>query len=258
MIEARDLHYRYEEEGDVLDGVGFRIEPGEKMVLLGANSSGKSTLLKILAGLLFPSRGSYSYKGKPVTRGALRKRDFARAFRREVGLLFQNPDAMLFQSTVYDEIAFGPRQFGLEGVEERVRRWAETLGVERRLGRPPFHLSGGEKQKVCLAAVLAVDPEVLLLDEPTSHMDPRSTGWLVDFLRESGRTTVVTTHNLSLAAELGDRTIVIGENHRLIYDGPIGPLLEDREALLAANLMHAHKHEHDGLEHKHFHTHDWD
>ncbi|MBN1826559.1 MAG: ABC transporter ATP-binding protein [Candidatus Eisenbacteria bacterium] len=258
MIEARDLRYRYDEGGDVLEGVGFRIGAGEKVVLLGANSSGKSTLLKILDGLIFPAGGSYSYKGKPVTRSALRRREAARAFRKEVALLFQNPDAMLFHPTVYDEIAFGPRQFGLEDVDGRVRRWAEILGVAGRLDRPPFHLSGGEKQKVCLAAILAVDPEVLLLDEPTSHMDPRSTGWLVDFLGDWSGTTVTTTHNLSLAAELGDRTLVLGEDHGLIYDGKVGSLLEDKEKLLAANLMHAHDHRHGGISHRHYHTHDWD
>jgi cobalt/nickel transport system ATP-binding protein len=239
----------------VLDGVTFEISRGEKVVLLGANGSGKTTLLRILDGLLFPDRGRYRFAGKPVTREGLSERDFCRWFRKSVGFLFQNPDAMLFSPSVAEEIAFGPMQFGLDA---RVSHWAEVFALGPLLQKVPTGLSGGEKQKVCLAALLAVEPEVLLLDEPTANLDPRSTGWLVDFLQELPITTLVTTHNLSLARELGERTLLLSEGHRLIYDGPLDALLDDREKLLQANLVHTHRHRHQGLEHRHYHSHDWD
>jgi cobalt/nickel transport system ATP-binding protein len=256
MLEATEVSHRYEGGAEVLRGVSFALAPGERVVLLGANGTGKTTLLRILDGLVAPTVGEVRYEGRGVDRATLRDAAFHQRFRREVVLLFQNPDAMLFNPTAYDEIAFGPRQLGLEGVDERVRHWAGLLGVTALLGRAPFGLSGGEKQRVCLAALLALEPKVLLLDEPTANMDPRSTGWLVDFLADLGRTTLVTTHNLSLAGELGDRCLVLGDAGRLLYDGPVQDFLGDRDRLLEANLVHRHRH--GGEEHSHYHAHDWD
>ncbi len=243
--------------GPYLEEISFTISPGEKVVLLGVNGSGKSTLLKILNGLIFPARGCWRYKGREITSRAMKDRAFSRSFRREAVLLFQSPEAMIFNPTVFDEIAFGPRQLGLEDVDDRVRHWAGQVGMEKFLDRPPFELSGGEKQKVCLAALLVLEPELLLLDEPTANLDPRSTGWLVDFLQDLQVTTLVTTHNLSLGAELGERTLVLSEDHRLIYDGRIDELLADREKLIQANLVHSHRHKHEGVEHRHYHVHQW-
>jgi cobalt/nickel transport system ATP-binding protein len=258
MIEVSGLEHSYENGAVVLENVSFRIRDGEKVVLLGANGCGKTTLLKILDALVYPSQGEYLYRGRPVTKQTLEDAGFRRTFRSEVALLFQNPDAMLFNPTVYDEIAFGPRQHDLENVDERTRQWADEFGLTRLLDRPPFELSRGEKQRVCLAALLAVDPKLLLLDEPTANLDPRSTGWLVDYLQAIDATTVVTTHNLSLAAELGERTLLLSERHALMYDGPLAPLTADREKLIEANLVHVHKHRHRAVEHEHFHTHDWE
>jgi cobalt/nickel transport system ATP-binding protein len=258
MVEAEALCYRYRDGEPVLQGVGFRIAAGDKLVLLGSNGCGKTTLLKLLDGLLFPQRGQYRYDGEPVDAARLKDAGFSRRFRREVALLFQNPNTMLFNPTVYDEIAFGVRQLGLEQPDARVRHWAGVLGVARHLDSPPFRLSGGEKQKVCLASLLALEPKLLLLDEPAANLDPRSTGWLVDFLQSLPTTTLVTTHNLSLAPELGARALVLSEAHELIYDGAVEPLLSDKDTLLRANLVHAHRHRHAGLEHRHFHVHDWD
>jgi len=257
MLEATDVSHRYG-GGEVLSGVSLTLAPGERAVLLGANGTGKSTLLKILDGLIDPAAGTVRYDGRVVDRAALRDPQFHQRFRREVVLLFQNPDTMLFNPTVFDEIAFGPRQLGLDDVDSRVQHWAAALGVTALLDRAPFGLSGGEKQRVCLAALLVLEPRVLLLDEPTANMDPRSTGWLVDFLADLGQTTLVTTHNLSLAGELGDRCLVLGENHRLVYDGHIQEFLGDHARLAAANLVHRHRHRHGEAEHSHFHAHDWD
>lgn len=256
VLELAGVSHRYNGQ-EVLREVSFQIHAGEKVVLLGCNGSGKSTLLKILNGLIAPSAGEFRYQGEAITPARLKAPALHRRFRGEVALLFQNPDAMLFNPTVFDEIAFGPRQLGLTDVEQRVRHWAELVGVDSHLTRPPFSLSGGEKQKVCLAALLALEPKVLLLDEPTAALDPRSTGWLVDFLAGLAITTVTTTHNLSLASELGRRALVLGEDHRLIHDGPIAPLLRNLELLAAANLVHTHKHRHGAIEHRHTHVHDW-
>jgi cobalt/nickel transport system ATP-binding protein len=258
VIEVRGLSHRFAGAGVALEDVSFELGAGEKVVLLGANGTGKSTLLKVLNGLLEPDAGTYRYAGQEVSRRALARPEFHARFRQEVVLLFQNPDAMLFNPTVHDEVAFGPRQLGLPDVDERVRHWAGVLGIEGLLERQPFALSGGEKQRVCMAALLVLEPKVLLLDEPTANMDPRSTGWLVDFLSGLSLTSVVTTHNLSLAAELGERCLVLAENHRLIYDGALRSFLRDHGKLLAANLVHIHRHRHGATLHRHFHTHDWD
>jgi cobalt/nickel transport system ATP-binding protein len=139
-----------------------------------------------------------------------------------------------------------------------VHHWASVAGLEGALDRAPFTLSGGEKQKVCLAALLALEPRLILLDEPTAALDPRSTGWLVDLLQDLEATVITATHNLSMAPELGNRALVLDESHRLVYDGSVDALLADRDRLVAANLAHIHRHRHGGAEHRHFHIHDWD
>ena len=255
MIELDRVSYRYPESQPALKEVSFAVADAERVVLLGANGSGKTTLLRILNGLVFPQEGEYRYRSEPVSERRLRDRSFSRRFRREVVLLFQHPEAMLFNPTVYDEIAYGLRQLGADDLDDRVRHWAAQLGVETHLRRSPLQMSGGEKQKVCLAALLALEPRLLLLDEPTANLDPRSTGWLVDFLQDLSVTSIATTHNLSLAEELGKRVLVLSEAHELIFDGGIGELLGDEEKLLAANLVHSHR---SGRSpDRRLHVHDW-
>ncbi len=257
IIRLKNITFKYEEK-EILRDISFNVNEKEKLVLLGINGSGKSTLLKIINGLIFPQKGDYIYKGGKITKKKLKERNFIKNFRKEVVLLFQNPDTMLFNPTVYDEIAFGLRQLDIEDIDEKVKYWAEKLGIFKYLDTPPFKLSGGEKQKVCLASLLVLEPELLLLDEPTSNLDPRSTGWLIDFLYELNLTTIITTHNLSLSIELGDRGLVLSEDHRLIYDGDLEDFIKDKEKLLEANLIHIHRHKHKEIEHKHYHVHDWD
>lgn len=251
-----------------LVGIDLHIEAGQKVVLLGSNGCGKSTLLKLLAGVLAPASGRVLYEGRCVHEG-LRERAFRRRFRREVGLLFQQADAMLFNATVLEEIAFGPRQHGLADADERARDWAARVGLDAVLERAPWTLSAGQRQLVGLASLLVLDPRLLLLDEPTAALDPRSSGWLVDFLQDLPQTLVVATHNLSLASELGRRCLVLGEDHTLIHDGEALAAGRDRDVLLRANLLHRHRHRHDDevhghgpgdepLEHSHYHAHDWD
>jgi cobalt/nickel transport system ATP-binding protein len=258
MIKTENVSHAYNGNDLILKNLSFDIQEGEKVVLLGTNGSGKTTLLKILNGLIFPADGRCYYRSRELTKSSFKSKDFRTIFRKEVVLLFQNPESMIFNPTVYDEIAFSLRQFESNDIDEKVTRWAGIVGVSRYLHRPPFQLSSGEKQKVCLAALLALEPKLLLMDEPTATLDPRSTGWLVDFLQDLDVTTLVTTHNLTIAAELGERTMVLSEQHELIYDGPLDSLLEDQDMLLEANLLHVHRHKHDGMEHRHYHTHDWE
>lgn len=270
MIATERLSHRYDGQPG-LEGVDLAIVAGEKVVLLGSNGCGKSTLLKLLAGVIEPTSGGVLYEGRCL-RDGLRERDFRRRFRREVGLLFQQADAMLFNATVLEEIAFGPRQHALPDAEDRARDWAGRVGLAGVLDRAPWTLSAGQKQLVGLASLLVLDPRLLLLDEPTAALDPRSSGWLVDFLQDLPQTLVVATHNLSLATELGRRCLVLGEDHTLIHDGDA--LAVGREVLLRANLVHRHRHRHavtespgqdpgaapgtDPHEHSHYHSHDWD
>ncbi|MFA5808855.1 MAG: ABC transporter ATP-binding protein [Thermoleophilia bacterium] len=259
IYEVDAVKYRYE-DAEALAGVDLSIKSGESVVLLGANGSGKSTLLKMLDGLIFPTGGSIRVFDADLSETALKNEGFSRSFRRRVGFVFQNSDAQLFSPTVWDEIAFGPLHMGLppEEVEKRTEDTLHILGLEHLRERPPYHLSGGEKKKVALASVLAVGPDVLLFDEPTAGLDPKTESFLIRLivqLTAAGKTIVTATQDLRLAAEIAVRIIVLGEDHKLAGDGPAAAILGDRELLLAANLIHDHPHRHDGIEHYHPHSH---
>lgn len=253
MIELHGVSFGWPDSPQALIDISFSLRAGEKAVLLGANGCGKSTLLKMLNGLVFPTAGAYRYGGDEVSQARMREREWARRFRQEVVLLFQHPDAMLFNPTVRDEIAYGPRKLGWPDADARVARWAQELRLQSVLDKAPFTLSGGEKQKVALAAILALDPKVILLDEPSASLDPRSAGWLVDFLLDTDATVVVSTHNLSMAAEFGNRCLIIGGDHRLAYDGPVDAALGDLALLERANLAHRHRRRHGAQAHTHVH-----
>lgn len=241
-----------------LEDVSFQVRPGERVVVLGVNGCGKTTLLKLLDGLAFPDAGEVRYGATKLEPAALEEAAFRRTFRAEVALLFQNVDAMLFNPTVEDELAFGPRQLGLSDVPARVARWAELFDVAGLLGRAPFELSGGEKKRVALAALLAVEPKVLLLDEATANLDPASVGRLVDVLAAvPGLTVIATTHNLSMATELGDRAVLLAPGKRgVLFDGAAHDLLHDEPLLVESGLAHRHAHRHGGQVHAHYHVHD--
>lgn len=248
LIKIEDLAYQYETKC-VLDKLSFEIKAGEKVVLLGNNGSGKSTLLRILAGLYF-GEGNYFYKDQLIT-----KKSVGKNFRKEIGILFQNPETMMFNPTVYDEIAFGLREFDITNVDERVREIADKFRLTHHLQSSPLKLSGGEKQKVMLCAILALEPQFLLLDEPTANMDPKTTGWFVDLLSGMNITTLISTHNISLAYELGDKALVLNDKHQLIYNGEIEALMRDKKTLIEGNLLHLHAHKHKDFQHSHYHMH---
>jgi cobalt/nickel transport system ATP-binding protein len=241
----------------VLEGLSFSIQQGERVVLLGVNGCGKTTLLKLLDGLVFPTRGTIRYAGQPLDARALDGAAFRRRFRSEVALLFQNVDAMLFNPSVADEIAFGPRQLGLAHVDACVARWAEAFGVADFVERAPFELSGGEKKRVALASIFAVGPKLLLLDEVTANLDPASAARLVDFLAALTDVTVVaSTHDLTVAEELGSRAILLAPGRSgILFDGPTAELVRDERLLVASGLAHRHGHRHGASHHAHFHVH---
>jgi cobalt/nickel transport system ATP-binding protein len=258
-LEVRGLTYEANGRA-VLRDVSFRVEAGERLVVLGVNGCGKTTLLRLLDGLVSPTAGEIRWRGERVDARALEDAAFRRNFRTEVALLFQNVDAMLFNPTVRDEIAFGPRQLALPDPESRAERWARTFMVDAMLDRPPFELSGGEKKRVALAALFAVGPRVVLLDEATANLDPASAGALVDFLAARRELTVVAaTHNLTVAQELGARAVLLAPGRPgLLFDGPTEQLLSSEALLVESGLAHRHVHRHGLAEHAHFHVHDGD
>jgi cobalt/nickel transport system ATP-binding protein len=260
LLELDDIHYAYGKDIPALSGVSLAISPGERVAILGANGCGKTTLLRVLAGLIFPQRGSYRAFGREITEPLLSRDPFGMFFRKEIGILFQNCDAQLFNPTVEDEVAFGPLQMNdpPETVRRGVTEAMRAFGLRGLAGRPPFALSGGEKKKVALASVMVMDPQVLLLDEPTAGLDPRSSQTLVDLIREAqghGKTVVTATNDLHIVAEIATRILVFGEDRRILASGPPEEILTNRPILLSANLVHSHRHAHGALWHAHEHEH---
>ncbi len=260
LIEISGVHYAYEDGAAALAGASLSADPGERIAVLGANGCGKSTLLKLLGGLIFPQKGTYRAFGREITEPLLSRDPFGMYFRKEIGILFQNPDAQLFNPPVEDEIAFGPLQMNEppEAVGAKVREAIEAFGLGAIVGRPPFALSGGEKKKVAIASVMVMDPRVLLLDEPTAGLDPRSSRELVDAIvgaEDAGKTVITATHDLHIVSEIATRVLVFGEDRRILASGTPGEILTDRALLLAANLVHRHRHAHEDYWHVHEHEH---
>jgi cobalt/nickel transport system ATP-binding protein len=218
MFRVIDVSLRLE-ANNVFDKLSFEVSSGEKIVLLGVNGSGKSTLLKMLNALVFPSSGELYFEEQKLDQRELAKKEVNYHFRQSVALCFQNTDAMLFNPTVYDEIAFGPRQLGFDDIDARVKNYASVFGLSNLLEATPFKLSGGQKQKVALASVMAISPKVLLLDEPTSALDPRSVSHFLDIVSSLECCIITATHNLAIAPELGNRVIILGDDGKIIYDG---------------------------------------
>ena len=258
LFECRDVYYDYDRV-PALRGLSLQIAAGESVALVGANGSGKSTLLRLLDGLSFASRGTVLFCGDALTQDQLASDDFALRFRRRVALVFQNSDVQLFNPTVFDEVAFGPAQLRLpkQEIVERVEQALQLMRIEHLGERPPYRLSGGEKKRVALASVIVLDPEVILLDEPTSTLDPRTQSQLIDLLQTwkgSSKTIITATHQLEILDELADRIVVLEEG-KVAASGATREILGDFDLLLRANLVHAHRHSHGGVTHSHPHRH---
>ncbi len=262
MIEIKGVSFSYEGI-PALNNISLKIEKGEAIALMGANGSGKSTLLKLINGIVSPDSGTYIFGEEEITHKKLQMPQFAKKLHKSIGFVFQNSDAQLFCSNVYDEIAFGPRQMGMNEseVEQRVNDCLDLLNIRSFKDRQPYHLSGGEKRKVAIASVLALNPDVLVLDEPMNGLDPRSQRWLVDFLKKlnkAGKTIITSTHNLELIQEISNRAILFDENHGIAADMNTEALLSEIDLLKKVNLVDEFYHRHDGAHHTHFHMHNFD
>ncbi|MBS1227488.1 MAG: nickel transporter ATP-binding protein [Proteobacteria bacterium] len=259
VFDLSHVSFAYPQQ-PALDDLSLRIRRGERIALLGANGSGKSTLLRLLDALYFPCRGELRAFGEVISEAALADDEVNFAFRRRVGLVFQNPDVQLFNPTVFDELAFGPLQLGWSSEEilRRVEAMLARFAIGHLKHRAAHRLSGGEKKRVALASVLVIDPEVLLLDEPTAALDPQSQGEVVRFLSESrdtGRTIVTATHDLEIVYDIADFVYVLADG-KVVGAGAPAEILADQALLRRTHLAHAHWHvAADGLAHAHVHAH---
>ena len=243
IVEARDLHYTYPGGREALKGVTFRITHGEAVAIVGPNGAGKSTLLRQLNGTLLPSRGEVRIGEDPVTQAT------APHIRRAVGLVFQDPDDQLFMPTVLEDVAFGPLNAGLTppAAEERALAALERVGMTHLRDQPPYRLSAGEKRAVAIAGVLALSPDVLVMDEPSSHLDPRGRRRLIEQLRSFEHTRIIATHDLELVVEVCARVMVLDDG-RVVAEGPAADVLNNEEQMLAHGLERPHI-----LRHRHPH-----
>lgn len=237
-VECTDLHFRYPNGEDALRGVTMRIEEGESVGLIGPNGAGKSTILLHMNGIL-PERlsptVSISIFGIPVDAPNLFR------VRRLVGLLFPDPDDQLFCATVYEDVAFGPSQFGLPEAEVKalVEDSMKKVGLQGYEHRSPHHLSTGEKQRACLAGLVACQPKILALDEPTHGLDPRGKRQFKSLLQSIEATKIIATHDLELVVELCARSILLDEGV-IVADGPTASLLSDEDLMNAHGLEKPH------------------
>ena len=230
-IDIQNLTYTYPDRTPALQDVAVQIRHGESVALIGANGAGKSTLLLHLVGILEPTAGAVRIGDLPLTRNTLP------AVRRSVGMVFQNPDDQLFMPTVAEDVAFGPQNMGLPPaeVDERVHCALAQVGMVHLAERPPFRLSPGQKRAVAIATVLAMQPDILVLDEPSASLDPQARKTLVSLLQTFSHTKIIATHDLDLAREVCPRMIVLHAG-RIAADGDTGALLAD-QALLQSCLL---------------------
>jgi cobalt/nickel transport system ATP-binding protein len=226
IIEFKEVFFRYPDGTEALKGVNFRITHGESVGIVGANGSGKSTLIQHMNGCLLPTSGVVTIGDLTLTRKTRQE------VRRKVGIIFQNPDDQLFMPTVFDDVAFGPLNLGMDEaqVRERVDKALAMVNALALQDKPPHHLSGGQKSSVAIASVIAMEPDILALDEPAASLDPRSRRSLITFLKTFSHSKMIASHDLDLILDVCDRCIVIGDG-RVVADGPSAELLSNRTML---------------------------
>jgi len=226
IVEFRDVCFSYPDNTEALKGVSFRITHGESVGIVGANGAGKSTLLMHINGYLAPKEGT-------VIIGDLHlNRKTRQEIRKKVGVVFQNPDDQLFMPSVYEDVAFGPLNLGLseEKVRERVDIALKTVGCLMLRDKPPHHLSAGQKSAVAIASVIAMQPDILVMDEPASNLDPRSRRQLINLLKSFEHTKIIASHDMDLILEVCERCIVINDG-RIMADGPAEDILLNKTLL---------------------------
>ena len=260
VITLKNIEYSYFGKIPALRNVNFSVKKGEMFCIIGQNGSGKSTLLHIINALIFPDSGDLLFEGDAITEKSLKEKDQVVRFRQRVSYIFQNSDIQLFCPTVFDELLFSPLQLNLplEAAVERAEQTLSYLGIEYLRDRPVYMLSGGEKKRVAIASVLTMNPDVLLVDEPLSNLDPKTQTFFIELLLElnqAGKTIIFTTHQLDLIDHLQPRVAVLSDDHTIQKIGTASEILSDEEFLISVNLIHAHSHKHGNEEHKHYHSH---
>ncbi len=235
IVEVRDLAFAYPDGTEALKGVSFRITHGECVAVIGGNGAGKSTLLQHLNGYLMPVCGTVRVGDVALTQ------ETAAAVRRSVGMVFQDADDQLFMPTVFEDVAFGPLNAGLPAgeVEARAMSALERVGMTHLRARPPYKLSAGEKRAVAIATVLAVLPDVLVMDEPSSNLDPRGRRRLIALLRSFEHTRIIATHDLEMVVEICPRVILL-DRGQVMADGPAGEILSNEDLMLRHGLEKPH------------------
>jgi cobalt/nickel transport system ATP-binding protein len=259
LFELTNIGYQYFKDLPALSGINMVVHEGEIVSVIGANGSGKSTLLHILCGLIFPCEGTISYKGREFTERSFKDDRFNRKFRSSVAYIFQNSDAQLFCPTVFDELIFGPLQIGItkEETSKRAEEVMQMLHIDELRDRPVYMLSSGEKKRVAIGAVLTSNPEILVIDEPVSGLDPKTRSFLIELifkLNQAGKTIIIATHHLELVDHFQSRVVVLSEKHTIEKTGTSKEILTDTDLLLRTNLIGEFPHRHDGTIHKHFST----
>jgi cobalt/nickel transport system ATP-binding protein len=236
LIETRDLTYSYSSgSAKALDGINFIAPRNARIAVLGSNGAGKSTLFKHFNGIFRPTSGSVLIRGEPISRTNIRE------VRKFVGIVFQNADDQIFSPTVEQDVAFGPTNLGLdeETIHHRVHEALRIMGIEDLCDRVPHHLSGGEKKRVAIAGAIAMEPEVLVLDEPTAGLDPKGIhdllGFINDLKKSSGMTVIFSTHDVSLVPEIADYIYVMNKG-RIVAQGTIAEVFIQTELLKSVRL----------------------
>ena len=217
IIDLSHINYNYEEVS-ALNDISLEIYAGELIFFTGPNGCGKSTLFKLLNGLILPTKGEYYFDNKKIDKNTLQDNMFAKNFHKRIGYIFQNPDVQLFNATVYDEIAFGPRQMNLneEIIHQRINELLIYLNIQHLQDRPPYHLSGGEQKKVALAAI---NPDVLMIDEPLNGLDNKTRQWFKEFLKDfikANKTILISTHEQELLSLPHSRIIKFNDKHTIL------------------------------------------
>ncbi|MFH1199020.1 MAG: ABC transporter ATP-binding protein [Candidatus Omnitrophota bacterium] len=259
LFRLENVSYSYLNKFPGLNNINLEIKQGENVTILGSNGSGKSTLIQILAGLFFAQKGTVQAFGRNLTQNVFDDDNFRKLFRSKVGIVFQNSEVQLFSPTVEEELYFGPLQLEkpVEEIKKSVSHFSNLLGIEKLFSRSPNHLSVGEKKKVALASVLAIEPEVLLLDEPTAGLDPRTTSELIDLIlhyHNLGKTVITATHDLHVVSEIATRIYILNEEKTICASGDCADILLNQELLIKYNLAHIHTHKHGAQWHKHIHN----
>ena len=231
IIDFKDVHFAYPDGTKALNGISFRITHGESVGIVGANGAGKSTLISHMNGYLLPATGTITIGDMQLNRATIKQA------RKTVGVVFQNPDDQLFMPTVFDDVAFGPLNLGMtkERATERVNEALTTVGCLHLKDKPPHHLSMGQKRAVTIATVIAMQPDILVMDEPAASLDPKSRRQLINLLKEFKHTKVIASHDLDLILDVCGRCLVISDG-KVAADGAAGELLTNEKLLEENNL----------------------